>query len=91
MRLLEVHHKAQNGTSWDPQWEATPPPQPPIPQIIYVLLTLVRLVGEVSDGELRGAGAGTNFVQLNVQETIVILEELNHPHPRFPACDMFLP
>ena len=32
-----------------------------------------------------------HYVQCHVWDKIVILEECNHPHPRFPACDIFLP
>ena len=32
-----------------------------------------------------------HFLHGNVQDTVVILEEVNLPHPRFPQCDMLVP
>ena len=32
-----------------------------------------------------------HFVHRHVQDTVVILEEGNRPHPCFLACDMFIP
>ena len=32
-----------------------------------------------------------NFLHRHVQDTVVILEEINLPHPRCPLCDMLLP
>ena len=32
-----------------------------------------------------------HFVHLHVQDTVVILEEGNLPHPRCPRCDLQVP
>ena len=32
-----------------------------------------------------------HFFHCHMQDTLVILEEENRPHPRRPACDMFVP
>ena len=46
-------------------------------------------------GFLGGASSCTNlwiyFSHRHVRDTIVILEEGNHPYPRCPQCDMFVP
>ena len=32
-----------------------------------------------------------HFLHRHVRDTVVVLEEVNLPHPRFPRCDMMVP
>ena len=32
-----------------------------------------------------------HFLHRNVRDTVIIIEEGNLPHPRFPRCDILLP
>ena len=69
---------------------------PPIPHAISGLLS--RAAGS-EEFPVEGCGGRastcTNLqiysVQRHVQDTIVIMEEGNHPHPLCPTCDMFVP
>ena len=42
-----------------------------------------KLKGVVSDR--------VNFWNRHVRDTVVILEEVTPPHPRYPLCDMMVP
>ena len=41
--------------------------------------------------ELTRTNLQIHFVQHHMQDTIVILKEVNCPHPHLPICDMFVP
>ena len=36
-------------------------------------------------------GIWVNFVRHHLRETVVMVEEGNFPHPRYPRCDMLVP
>ena len=53
-----------------------------------------RLTGSHSQNIYRGSGARylcIHFSHRHVRDIVMILEEGNHPYPRCPQCDMFVP
>ena len=72
-----------------------PPPPPPNPMIYRVSLTIAARSVECplevcSEGSMR-TNLRIHFLYCHIWDTIVILEEDNHPHPRILAFDIFVP
>ena len=70
----------------------------PLPDPMLYQASFPRAAGSVEfpvEGCGGRASTCTNLqiysVQRHVQDTIVIMEEGNHPHPLCPTCDMFVP
>ena len=91
---LASHCQDQHGTGRDPQRLKTPQPLDPR---IYIV-SFPRAAGPIGfpvEGCKGQAMMCTNlrihFLHLHVQDTILILEEGNRPHPCYPDCNMFMP
>ena len=91
---LAEHHQVHNGPSMGNQWLATSTH----PETRLYSVSFHRVAGTV-ECPVEGCGGlvstrtniSIHFVHHHVQETIVIIEEGNLPHPHCPKCDMLVP
>ena len=91
--FLDAHCQDYHGNYQPPQWTA--PMTTPDPRLYRVSLPrAARSIGcPVGSCEGR-ATTRTNlqihFVYRHVRDTVVIMEEVNHPYPCCPACEIFV-
>ena len=91
---LAAHRQSQHGIGRGPQWEEKPPPTDP--QTYQVSFPKTAELAECPVKIYRGWETRRNniwihFVYRLVRDTIIILEEVNRPHPHFPDWFMFVP
>ena len=82
--MLEEYHQSQHRTGRGPQWDATP--QPPYNMLYRVSLNRsdgsIELPAEDRKGKMTmRTNLWIHFVHQHARDTILILEEGNHPQP----------
>ena len=88
---LATHWKVQHGVGQG-ELRDTPPDEPKMYQISFtwascgIVCSLVGCPGRA----LSRSALQVHFVHHYMQDAIVVLEEGNHPLPRYPKYDMFV-